>query len=158
MNASVRPAQLADIPAILDLAEKKRGEYETYQPVFWRAALDAREKQQLYFEQLITHENVIFLVYETEKCVEGFIIAALVASPPVYNPEGATCSIDDFYVSGPLWKTAGSAMLVEVMQQAHQRGAAQSVVVCGHLDQPKRAMLAQSGFSIASEWYVQSLK
>ena len=47
---------------------------------------------------------------------------------------------------------------MKVMQQARQRGAAQTVVVCGHLDQPKRAMLAQVGFSIASEWYVQSLK
>ena len=157
MNALVRPAQLADLPDILDLAEKKRSEYATYQPIFWRIAPDAREKQRPYFEQLITRENVIMLVYETEAQITGFIVAALIASPPVYDPGGATCSIDDFCVSGSLWQTAGAALLTEVMQQALQRGAAQTVVVCGHLDQPKREMLAQSGFSIATEWYVQGL-
>ncbi len=37
------------------------------------------------------------------------------------------------------------------------RIADQSVVVCGHLDQPKRTMLDQMGYSIASEWYVHNL-
>ena len=81
MNAVIRPAQLSDIPTILRLAGKKRSEYETYQPVFWRTAPDAQEKQHRYFEQLITRENVIFLIYEAEECLEGFIIAALIASP-----------------------------------------------------------------------------
>ena len=41
MNTVVRSAQKADIPTLLELAEKKRQEYEAYQPVFWRVAPDA---------------------------------------------------------------------------------------------------------------------
>ena len=58
---------------------------------------------------------------------------------------------------GSLWESVGQELLKEVLQLARERGAAQSVVVCGHLDQPKRAMLAQLGYSIASEWYVRDL-
>jgi GNAT superfamily N-acetyltransferase len=158
MNALIRQAQPGDIPAMLALAEQKRQQYQTYQPVFWRAATDAQEKQRPYFEHLMTRENVIMLVYEFEEHCKGFIIATLVTSPPVYDAGGATCLIDDFYVPEHLWQTAGSQLLTEALQQARQRGAVQTVVVCGHLDQPKREMLAQSGFGVATEWYVQSLK
>ena len=46
------------------------------------------------------------------------------------------------------------ALLNAARAAARERGAALSIVVCGHLDQPKREMLAASGFSLASEWYV----
>jgi hypothetical protein len=58
VNIAIRKAQQPDVPAMIELAEKKRREYETYQPVFWRVAADAREKQTPYFEQLLLKENV----------------------------------------------------------------------------------------------------
>jgi hypothetical protein len=30
-------------------------------------------------------------------------------------------------------------------------------VVCGHLDEPKRAMLARAGYGVASEWHTKEL-
>ena len=51
----------------------------------------------------------------------------------------------------------GNALLAAALQEARERGAVQMVVVCGHRDDPKRGMLAESGFSLASEWYVQEI-
>jgi len=59
--------------------------------------------------------------------------------------------------SESLWENVGQGFLDEVLRLAKEHGAAQSVVVCGHLDEPKRAMLAKYGYSIASEWYVRDL-
>lgn len=38
------------------------------------------------------------------------------------------------------------------------RDAVQTVVVCAHLDEAKRVMLAEKGFTIASEWYVRDIE
>ncbi len=40
---------------------------------------------------------------------------------------------------------------LEVLRKAKEYGAAQSVVVCGHLDQRKRTLLNHIGYSITSE-------
>jgi GNAT superfamily N-acetyltransferase len=86
------------------------------------------------------------------------VIASLVDAPPVYDPGGLTCVIDDFVVADAReWQSLGGALLSEANRQAQARGAVQTVVVCGHQDQPKRSMLADLGFSIASEWYVKGI-
>jgi hypothetical protein len=56
------------------------------------------------------------------------------------------------------WLRVGAALLAEANRLAKERGTAQTVVVCGHMDQPKRQMLATAGYAIASEWYVTSRK
>lgn len=155
---TLRKAENHDAIAIVDLAEQRRLQYQQYQPTFWRKAEDSRAKQLPFLESLIKREDVIVLVHESEGRVDGFIIADFVPAPPVYNPGGPTCRVDDFCVAaGSLWETVGQELLNEVRRKASERGAAQNVVVCGHLDQPKRAMLTQLGYSIASEWYVRDL-
>ncbi|HEU5379590.1 MAG TPA: hypothetical protein VFV38_29555 [Ktedonobacteraceae bacterium] len=155
---SIRRAEDRDVAAIVELAEQRRLQYQSYQPTFWRKAEDSREKHLPFLKSLLQHEDVIILVHESMDSIDGFILATFVAAPPVYHPGGPTCSVDDFCVaSGGLWESVGQELLKEVLQLARERGAAQSVVVCGHLDQPKRAMLAQLGYSIASEWYVRDL-
>jgi len=63
--------------------------------------------------------------------------------------------IDDFCVADPAtWPTVGAALLADVQSAAAARGAVQNVVVCGHLDEPKRAFLREAGLSLASEWYI----
>lgn len=97
-------------------------------------------------------------VYERDSHIVGFIIARLVPAPPVYNPGGLTCLIDDFCcASADEWSTVGVPLLEHIYAEARQRGAAQAVIVCGHLDQPKRQMLFSSGATIASEWFVHDL-
>ena len=157
MNGSIRKAQLSDVPHMVELSEQKRLQYQRYQPVFWRKAEDSRQVQLTYFEGLVLKENIIALVYEQDKQIKGFVIAMLHSAPPVYKPEGLTCTIDDFCVAEPEnWSTVGTDLLHEVACQAKEQGAVQIVVVCGHLDQSKREMLASESFNIASEWYVKN--
>ena len=158
MNSPIRPAQHSDVPAMVELSEQKRTQYQEYQPTFWRKADDSRERQLPFLERLINRDDVITLVYEQDGVIAGFIIADLVKAPPVYNPGGLTCRVDDFCLANEdEWETIGRELLNEVQHLAKQRGAAQTVVVCGHRDQPKRDMLSRLGFTIASEWYVREV-
>lgn len=86
------------------------------------------------------------------------MLAQLVPAPPVYDPGGLTCSIDDFAVADPdLWASVGVDLLREVQREAGQCGAAQVVVVCGHQDHAKRAAPDNCALTIASEWWVKAL-
>jgi len=154
----LRRAEGRDVTEMVELAEQRRLQYQRYQPTFWRKAEDSREQHIPFLESLLKREDVIILVRESTEKIEGFVIADFVAAPPVYNPGGPTCRVDDFCVAEEnLWENVGLALLNEVLRLAKEHGAAQSVVVCGHLDQPKRAMLTQLGYSLASEWYVRDL-
>lgn len=158
MQTVLRKATPEDVVAMVDLSERKRLEYQQFQPVFWRKAEDSRQKQIPFFEHLLHDEQTIAYVYEQAGALIGFIIARLQPAPPVYNPGGLTCMVDDFVVAEPdNWDTIGVSLLDEVNRVARERGAVQTVVVCGHLDMPKRGMLNQDGYSIASEWYVKTL-
>lgn len=157
-NTRIRAVEDFDLEEILNLANAKRLEYETYQPVFWRVAADAIAQQRDYFASQIADEKVITLVATSESKLVGFVIGRLVPAPPVYNPGGLTCSIDDFVViESDLWETVGADLLNQVRKAALSRGAAQVVVVCGHLDESKRKALEKSSLTIASEWWIAPL-
>jgi GNAT superfamily N-acetyltransferase len=158
MVETIRAAQPADVAAMAALSQERRAVYQRYQPIFWRPAEGARQRQEVFFAHLLEQGQVIALVHEQDGAVDGFLIAQLVPAPPVYDPGGLTCLIDDFWVAeGKHWQGIGQTLLDEAIRRARARGAAQAVVVCAHLDQPKRAMLAGAAFSLASEWYVKSL-
>lgn len=156
MDQQIRPATAADVPAIVALSDVKRTRYAAFQPVFWKKAEGAASKQAAFLQHQLTRENVLALVHEAEEAVDGFVIAALVPSPPVYAA-GLTCAIDDFCVTADDWARVGTALLNAVVEAARGRGAAQVVVDCGNLDQPKREMLAALGYSIASEWWTRPI-
>lgn len=156
MDVQIRRAQATDVPSMVELSEQKRTQYQSYQPVFWSKATDSRQKQTPFFENMIARDNVIALVHEHGGSINGFVIAALVPSPPVYTA-GITCAIDDYCVADGDWQDIGRALLDAVTIQAKERGAAQVVVVCGHLDEPKRDLLNLLGHTIASEWWVKPL-
>ncbi len=156
-ETSIRKAVAEDVARMVELSEQKRWEYATYQPRFWRPAADSRERQKHYFARLVGEERTLALVHEQNGVLDGFIIAAVVPAPPVYDPGGLTCLIDDFVAAPDAWSTTGAALLAEVSRQAKERGAVQTVVVCGQRDEPKRRMLGAGGHSIASEWYVREI-
>jgi GNAT superfamily N-acetyltransferase len=159
MEDTIRKAQLSDVPAIVNISEQKRLEYERYQPFFWRKAADSREKHLPWIEHLVKQEDIISLVHERDGTIDGFIIADFVVAPPVYDIPGLTCRVDDYSVADSQdWQEVGRQLLDEVIREAKERGASQIVVVCAHLDQPKRAMLTEAGLSLASEWYVRPLE
>jgi len=154
----IRTATQTDIAAILDLAEARRIQYQEYQPVFWRKAPDSREKQQPFLSAFIQRDNVFALVHETDGRVDGFLIGAIVPTPPVYAAGGPTCSVDDYCVADPgAWESTGAALLEAASDAARDRGAVQMVVVCANRDLPKRTMLNGQAYTIASEWWTRPL-
>lgn len=155
---TVRPAVGSDLEDMLMLAESRRHEYETYQPIFWRPAVDAAARQRPHLARLIADDAVITVVADSPHGLAGFAIGTVVSAPPVYDPGGRTCIVDDFTVDDrERWPTVGADLLRYVGRAAGRQGAVQIVVVCGHLDGPKRALLETSGLDIASDWWVGSV-
>ena len=155
---NIRTAQETDIRGMVAIAETKRVEYEGYSPVFWRKASDSAPTQELFFPRLLASADVIALVAEEGDALSGFIIGAITIAPPVYNPGGPVCIVDDFAVAKPQdWVTVGAALLAAVEREAKVRGAVLSVVVCPQRDEAKRAMLQKAGAAVASEWHVKPL-
>lgn len=154
----IRRATEAAIPNMVAIAETKRIEYEGYSPVFWRKAPDSSPKQERYLQSLLMGTDVMALVAQTRDGLAGFIIGTLTTAPPVYNPGGPVCMVDDFAVALPEeWQAVGSALLAAMAQEAQTRGAVLMVVVCAQRDQAKRALLQEAGCAVASEWHVRSL-
>ena len=151
----VKDARREDVPAMVALSAKKRAEGERAQPVFWRRAAGADEKQRAWFETVLARPGVVALVARSRGVIEGFLLSQETAAPPVYAPGGTTFAVDDFCVASPdRWETTGRALLAEASRRVRALGAAQVVVVCGAHDAEKRALLRSVGLSVASEWYV----
>jgi len=154
----IRTAEADDVLGMVQLSERKRREYERVRPQFWRMGVDSRTVQKAYFESIIASTLKICLVHEDGGRIDGFLVADLRPPPPVYDPGGLICVIDDFAVAQPeLWNGIGRNLLTEVMALARERGAVQAVVVCGHHDEPKRRMLEATGFPLVSEWRIRAL-
>jgi GNAT superfamily N-acetyltransferase len=155
MSEQIRVAAQTDVPAITVLADTRRERYAQYQPLFWRPAAAAPEKHRAYLGRLVASEKVITLVSEEDGRLTGFLIASLKPAPPVYDPGGLSCDIDDFVVTPAAnWPTTGVELLRAALAEAGRRGAVQAVVVTAHLDEPKRQALRACGLEIASEWWV----
>lgn len=156
---AIRDAISGDVPRMVELAAFKRAQYQEYSLVFWRPAVGAREAQRAFFDKLVASPDWICLVHEADGFVNGFIIATVVSPPPVYDPGGKVCMIDDFVVCEPsLWPTVGSALREEAERKAAMTGAVLSVTVCGQRDEAKRQALLESGPHVASEWYVRAIE
>ena len=156
----IRDVTATDVPAMAALADAKRTEYAIYSPVFWRKADNGLEVQTRFFtNRMLPSDTVISLVADTDGIIEGFVIGIIREAPPVYDPGGPVCWIDDFTVAHPeLWATVGTALYWEATLRAQQRGVVAMVTIAGHLDMPKRAMLQARGAPITVETYVQALQ
>ncbi len=155
----IRDARHSDVPAIAALAQQKRVQYAGYQMQFWNVAANAEQLHRPWLEKLVADDSVISLVADDNRAVCGYLFATIGKTPPVYDAGGDTASVDDFFVSpASEWTNTGRALLDAARARLSDQGIAQLVVVCGHLDGPKRGMLAEAGLSLASEWYVCDLR
>ena len=137
-----------------ELAERKRLEYARHNAPFHTPAADAREIHEPFLAGLTAQDTFIVLVHESDGHVDGFIVAMVGPVPPVYDVGGSSSLVDDFMVDGPdLWPTVGRLLLREVRRIALERGAKQTIVVCGPHDAPKRALLHDEGLDVVSEWF-----
>jgi len=162
VSVTIRAATTDDLDAVVDLAAAARAGYAVHQPVFWRTAPDARGADRSYLAGQITDDSVIsFVATEPDRgredggeVVVGFAVGVLHPAPPVYDPGGPTCTVDDFTVDDPArWVTTGAELLRELRSRAATLGAVQVVVVVGAHDHPKRAALAAAGLTPASQWW-----
>ena len=154
----LRPADAADLDRLVELAAQRRDAYQQFQPRFWRSAADGRTHQRRYFASLLSDPDAWVTIGCLDRLVEGFAVARLMPPPPVYDPGGLACVLDDFTVSeAGQWVDLGRLLLQAAREWALSRGAVQIVVVTAHLDQSKRAVLEAAGLSIASEWWVGEL-
>lgn len=151
MNNTIRSATVADVVNMVQLSEQKRIEYQTYQPVFWCKAHDSAAKQQPYLESLLHNPEIIALVSAEAGALAGFVLASVRG--------GQQCSIDDFCVAdATTWSTVGRALLETAGTAAKARSVTIYEVVCGHLDQPKRAMLQAAGLQVDRNWFTRPIR
>jgi hypothetical protein len=155
----VREATLNDLDAMVQLAEQRRLSYESHQPVFWRRAEGSMAHQRSWFERLLQDDHVIALIGSEANRPSGLIVGRLMTVPPVYDPGGPTCMVDDFTVTEPaLWPLLGKALLDGLRERLRVHPEiAQILVVAGHHDAAKKQLLESEGLSIASEWWTTPL-
>lgn len=158
MEGVVRRATPADVEAMLGLAEARRRQYASYHPSFHRPASGARQVQRHFFLTLLAADNYVVLVHEQHGRINGFLTGQLIVAPPVYDPGGRTCIVDDFAVETyEDWPGVGRQLLEALQSQLREREAVQLVVVCAPEDKAKRSMLTEAGLSVVSEWLVTGL-
>ena len=151
----VRPARDDDVAAVAAIADAKRHQRARQQPRFWNPAPDAVERHTPYLAGLVDDPGAVFLVAESGGQVTGFAIGRLGPAPPVYEPGGDTCVVDDAALLREQdWPTVGDALLDRVRAVAEARGAVQLVVVAGLGDEAQSAVLSAAGLSVASQWWV----
>ena len=75
--------------------------------------------------------------------------AILVDAPPVYDPGGPVCFVED-------WQ-GNESLLTDAEQEAAKRGAVVVRVICAHDDTSRAKMLTTRGYAVASEWYTAPL-
>lgn len=151
----IRTATADDVPAIAALAARTREQYQQYERQFWRISADADEVHPLWLAHLVDDEGTVALVADDDDGdFAGYAFGTVTFVPPVFDP-GATATVDDFAVrDDALWPTLGADLLTEAKRRLAEKKVVQIVVVCGHRDTAKRAMLQQLDLSLASEWYV----
>lgn len=154
MSPAVRIAEEADLPAMVELARIRRTLYAKTQPVFWRAAQDADKKQHEWFQSLLRMSDAKLWVAEQAGEICGFLIGQIVPAPAVYDPGGATISVDDFCVVTPMdWCPVGGMLLAALKGWARSRDVVQIVVVCGAHDIAKKQWLIDQNMLPVSIWY-----
>ncbi|NBO24418.1 MAG: GNAT family N-acetyltransferase, partial [Chlamydiae bacterium] len=112
--------------------------------------------QRQWFKELLEDKNYVMFTAESDaKEILGFVIGKLMPAPEVYNPGGLTLMIDDFCVNCEnLWQSVGTRLIATVKAAAKDKGATQTLVVCGAHDHPKRKFLSEQNLQVASEWFV----
>lgn len=151
---TIRAATADDLDAVVELAAVARADQAVHQPVFWRPALDARDRHRPFLAGQIANERVISVVATDHDTVVGFAIGVLHPAAPVYDPGGPTCTVDDVTVDDPQrWASTGLDLLREVRSRAAALGAVQVVVVVGDHDHAEQAALAAAGLTVASQWW-----
>ncbi|MEM7326150.1 MAG: hypothetical protein AAF531_23885 [Actinomycetota bacterium] len=152
---AVRPATEDDLEVIVQLSSGARDRLEITEPTFWRRHADADRNQRAWFDVLLGDDGHRILVStDRDDTVDGFIVARAMDAPPVYDPRGRTCLVDDF-----VWSTGevAEALIADVRQWATGQGCTQLVVITAARDLDRRELLERTGLHPTSEWWTGPL-
>jgi predicted N-acetyltransferase YhbS len=155
----IRPGTAADAAVAADLAERTRGEYAAYSPVFWRPAPGGREAHEPFLARLLVGDTHRAFVAELNGEVVGVVLAHTRMAPPPFRRDGIpTWSVDDLHVRSSSLLGPVGAILVEHVVAAATAAEARRVVAVGAVrDRLRREMLERTGFAVAAHWWVKAL-
>jgi hypothetical protein len=103
-------------------------------------------------------DNVLTLISEDDGSTNGFLIATLIDAPPVFDPGGKSCMIDDFVVAcNALWDSVGTALLDEARVWAKREGAAQIILVTPKDHPEKNAFVTAQNLKTTTFWWTEDL-
>lgn len=71
MGEQIRGAEEADVAGMTALASIRREQYARYQPLYWRPASGAADKQRPYLASLVASDGIISLVGEEDGQLTG---------------------------------------------------------------------------------------
>lgn len=148
---AIRPAVEADLDIMVTLSGRVRADLEGHEPRFWRRHPEADRLQRDWFGFLLADASHHLLVNSgPDDSIDGFAIARAMDAPPVYEPGGRTCFVDDL-----AWETMADAraMLDAVQAWGVEQGCVQLVVVTAAADSERRNLLDGLGLRPVSEWW-----
>jgi hypothetical protein len=147
---TIRDATDPDLDELVRLSSRARDQLERYEPTFWRRHPDADTTQRSWFGVLLHDPQHVVAVDDVDGQVRGFVIARAADAPPVYDPGGPTCIVDDL-----VWDSVDGAhaLLDRVNAWAAARGCAQLIVVTAAADDVRKELLEGRGLDAVSEWW-----
>lgn len=150
----IRAATHADVDGIVELSRRSRAQLERYEPMFWRRHPDAEVRQRAWFGVLVSDPQHLVAVDDADGQIRGFVIARAADAPPVYDPGGRTCIVDDL-----VWHSdiAAHALLDRVTAWAAEQGCVQLIVVTAAAHDERKRVLAQRRMHTVSEWWATAI-
>ena len=151
-DGSIRAATAADVPRILEIGERKREQYASFSPVFWRKASVPRETFGPFITSQVESRTNVALVFGIAGEIKGYLISQCRNLADGY--------VDDYALANPSadWPMVGVALLSEAGRLAHKRGVTAFTIVTGHADTPKRDAVEKLGFTLGKNWLVKPLR
>ncbi len=147
----IRTATVSDVPAILEIGERKREQYETYSPIFWKKSPAPRQEFAPYMTGQVESANNIALAAVAGGQLRGYLIAQCQNLEEGY--------VDDYAVANPTanWSEVGSPLLTVAGRIAQERNISTFAIVTGHADITKRNVVEEAGFTLQKNWLVKPL-
>ncbi len=152
-DARVRLATPQDAPAVGALAARARPRPHGMQLV-WKETPSIEGYRRRFAES-----DLLCLVTEGGPGLVGYALAKPgVPSPPVYDPGGTTCFVDELELA-PGGDPAGVAerLLGALEVAARQAGDVQLLVTCGRSERVKRDQLDARRYRWPADWYSRRL-
>lgn len=147
--SDVRRATPDDSPAVAAMAERSTP-HEHAMHLLWD-----RRPSLAGYRELLANPDLISVVAESQGRVVGYAIGRPGGpAPPVYDPGGTTCLVDEFALDDrDAWPESGAPLLAALEAAAGERGDVQLLVACGRDELQKRELLDRRRYRYPVDWY-----